>query len=60
MSERRGHQLQLLTGGHKRPEWTLDERTKRLGRRGVAEVRETLRRARPPQPIEPAHERKAS
>ena len=28
------------------PEWRLDEETKALGRRGVAEAREALRRAR--------------
>lgn len=57
-SDQRGHdrgvQLRLLTGraGPARPDWALDERTRAIGRRGVAEAREILRRARPPQPVE--------
>ena len=38
-----GRQLTLLPPG-KRPEWRLDDQTKRVGRKGVAEVREILRR----------------
>ena len=42
------------------PDWQLDERTRSVGRLGVAQAREVLRRARPPEPkqIEPI--RKAS
>ncbi len=43
-------QLRLLTGPTERPAWRLDERTRRVGRRGIAEAREILRRARPPEP----------
>jgi hypothetical protein len=47
-------QLRLLPGhaGAPRPEWVLDERTRAIGRQGVAQLRETLRRARPPRPAE--------
>jgi hypothetical protein len=44
----------LLTGAKERPEWVLDDRTRRIGRAGVATVRETLRRAQPPQPFQKA------
>lgn len=50
-------QLRLLAGGSARREWILDERTRNLGRQGVAQAREILRQARPP---EPQPERKAS
>ena len=67
MSERREHreatQLRLLSGrerAERRPDWQLDERTRRAGLRGVAQAREVLRRARPPEPKQPAAERKAS
>ena len=67
MSERSEHrepnQLRLLPGreqADRRPDWLLDERTRRAGRRGVAEAREILRRARPPEPKQPAAVRKAS
>ena len=55
-------QLRLLPGGSVtvRPEWQLDERTRSVGRLGVAEAREVLRRARPPQPKQPEPIRKAS
>jgi hypothetical protein len=43
-------QLRLLTGPTERPAWRLDERTRRVGRQGIAEAREILRRARPPEP----------
>ncbi|GIU88779.1 MAG: hypothetical protein KatS3mg009_3294 [Acidimicrobiia bacterium] len=50
----RSVQLRLLPGhaGAPRPEWVLDERTRAIGRQGVAQLRETLRRARPPRPTE--------
>jgi hypothetical protein len=38
----------------RRPDWTLDEKTRRVGREGIAAVRETLRRARPPEPFQKA------
>ena len=58
-------QLRLLPGGFggsksARPDWQLDERTRRAGRRGVAEARAILRQARPPEPKQPAPVRKAS
>ena len=41
-------QLRLLPGGTAQPDWVLDERTRKVGRQGVAEARATLRRvARP-------------
>jgi len=55
-------QLRLLPGGSvtTRPEWQLDERTRLVGRAGVAQAREVLRQARPPQPKHPEPVRKAS
>ena len=55
-------QLRLLPGGSvsKRPDWQLDERTRSVGRLGVAQAREVLRQARPPQPKQPEPIRKAS
>lgn len=55
-------QLRLLPGGSvtPRPEWQLDERTRSVGRVGVAQAREVLRQARPPQPKHPEPVRKAS
>jgi hypothetical protein len=55
-------QLRLLPGGSAktRPEWQLDERTRQVGRVGVAQAREVLRQARPPQPKHPEPIRKAS
>jgi hypothetical protein len=49
-------QLHLLAGdGRESPaEWVLDERTRRLGRAGVAAIRETLRQAQPPEPFSQA------
>jgi hypothetical protein len=41
-------QLRLLPGGSVRPDWVLDERTRKVGRQGVAQARETLRRVAPP------------
>ena len=52
-------QLRLLAGGDRTPEWSLDERTRLVGRRGVAEARAILRHVRPPEPLL-ASERKAS
>ena len=37
-------QLQLLEPSE--PEWQIDDRTKEIGRRGVAAVREAMQRAR--------------
>jgi hypothetical protein len=51
----RSMQLRLLPGGDARNEWVLDERTRNLGRQGVAQAREILRHAQPPEP-----QRKAS
>jgi hypothetical protein len=41
-------QLRLLPGGSVRPDWVLDERTRKVGRQGVAQAREILRRVAPP------------
>jgi hypothetical protein len=56
------HQLRLLPGGSvsARPDWQLDERTRSVGRLGVAQAREVLRRARAPEPKQPQPIRKAS
>lgn len=44
-------QLRLLDGGRAtRHAWQLDARTRRIGRERVAEAREILRRAQPPEP----------
>ena len=55
-------QLRLLPGGSvsKRPDWQLDERTRTVGKLGVAQAREVLRQARPPEPKRPVPVRKAS
>jgi hypothetical protein len=55
-------QLRLLPGGSTaiRHDWQLDERTRSVGRLGVAQAREVLRQARPPQPKQPQPVRKAS
>jgi hypothetical protein len=50
--ERANTQLRLLQTSGTRREWTLDARTRSLGRRGVAEAREILRRHQPPQPVD--------
>jgi hypothetical protein len=42
-------QLRLLPGGTPRPDWVLDERTRKVGRQGVAQAREILRRVAPPE-----------
>ena len=49
-------QLRLLPGGTPGPDWVLDERTRKVGRQGVAQAREILRRIAPPE----AGRRKAS
>ena len=56
------NQLRLLNGGSvsRPPDWELDERTRTLGREGVAQAREALRRAKPPEPKHPEPVRKAS
>jgi hypothetical protein len=51
-------QLRLLPGGPARDDWTLDSRTRAVGRQGVARAREILAKARPPQPAD--HFSKAS
>ena len=45
-------QLRLLPSGAGRLEWSLDERTRTVGRRDVAQAREILRRHQPPQPVD--------
>ena len=42
-------QLRLLPGGTSQPDWVLDERTRKVGRQGVAQAREILRRIAPPE-----------
>ena len=46
-------QLRLLPGGGKpeHPDWVLDERTRKVGRQGVAQAREILRRVPPPDAV---------
>ncbi len=44
-------QLRLLPGGTVEPDWVLDERTRRVGRQGVALAREILRRTAPPDAV---------
>jgi len=46
-------QLRLLNG-ETRPDWVLDERTRAVGRQGVAQAREILRRLAPPEGIRKA------
>lgn len=68
-------QLRLLPGGSSlisdttrksdvsrpsRPDWQLDERTRSVGRQGVALAREALRQARSPEPNQPEPIRQAS
>ena len=55
-------QLRLLPtlAGSPRRDWQLDDRTREVGRRGVALAREVLRQARPPEPKQPEPIRKAS
>ena len=47
-------QLRLLPGGTARPDWVLDERTRKVGRQGVAQAREILRRVAPPEVVRKA------
>ena len=35
-------QLRLIPGGSDQPDWVLDERTRNVGRQGVAQAREIL------------------
>ena len=51
--DRRGAavQLRLLPGGTTHPDWVLDERTRKVGRQGVAQAREILRRTAPPDAV---------
>ena len=49
---KRATQLRLLPSGTGRLEWSLDERTRTVGRQGVAQAREILRRHQPPQPVD--------
>ena len=45
-------QLRLLPGGTATThDWVLDERTRRVGRQGVAQAREILRRVAPPEAV---------
>ena len=46
-------QLRLLPGGGTptHPDWVLDERTRKVGRQGVAQAREILRRVAPPDAV---------
>ena len=53
-------QLRLLSGGARRPDWMLDDRTRQVGRRGIAEARAMLEQAHAPEPKRPAPIRKAS
>ena len=57
-------QLRLLSGGSPKfsglPDWLLDDRTRQVGRRGVAEARAMLEQAHVPEPKRPAPIRKAS
>jgi hypothetical protein len=53
-------QLRLLPKRERRPDWALDERTRRAGRQGIAQARAILRNARPPAPKVPEQVRKAS
>jgi hypothetical protein len=47
-------QLRLLPGGTAEPDWVLDERTRKVGRQGVAQAREILRRVAPPEAVRQA------
>ena len=47
-------QLRLLPGGTAAPDWVLDERTRKVGRQGVAQAREILRRVAPPDAVRQA------
>ncbi|HEX5615664.1 MAG TPA: hypothetical protein VFZ83_10980 [Acidimicrobiia bacterium] len=48
-AEARPVQLRLLDRDAP-PEWVLDRKTRQVGRAGVAQAREILRRAQPPEP----------
>ena len=51
-------QLRLIDGGDRRP-WRLDSRTRAIGRRGVAQARKELERARPTVVERPLDQRRA-
>jgi hypothetical protein len=59
-SERRATgtaQLRLLAGDHRAQvpaDWVLSKRTREIGLAGVAAIRETLRQAQPPEPVQKA------
>ena len=44
-------QLRLLPGSTAQPDWVLDERTRNVGRQGVARARELLARVAPPDAV---------
>jgi hypothetical protein len=44
-------QLRLLPGGTAQPDWVLDERTRTVGKQGVARAREILARVAPPDAV---------
>jgi hypothetical protein len=50
---RETQQLRLVEGG-RRPDWMLDEKTRRVGRQGIAQARQVLQKARPPEPVRKA------
>jgi hypothetical protein len=58
--DRRNAQLRLLPGGSPSPDWVLDERTRLVGRQGIALAREVLRNSHPPEPKHTEAIRKAS
>jgi hypothetical protein len=55
-----GMATQLLLLDTSKPSWKLDPRTREIGRRGVAEAREALRRAAGPTPGRPTPQRTAA
>ena len=46
--------MRLLPGRAGRPDWVLDERTRKVGRQGVAQAKEILRRVAPPEAVRKA------
>jgi hypothetical protein len=57
---RQAVQMRLLPRAEPAAEWELDDRTRRVGRSGIAQAREVLRRAQPPEPRQLPPVRKAS
>ena len=47
-----GTQLRCSRAAPTRREWILDERTRNVGRQGVAQARAILRKHQPPQPVD--------